>query len=168
MPNPLQRGFTLLDLLVTLALLALLATLAVPNFTTLIESNRQHTLLDELRDTLHGARTQAILEGRTLEVCPYTEALQCGTDWNKGWILRATRAQEPLRTRKSAHTPDTLLWSGYTGTVRFLPNGTSPTSNGRFILCGTEGPVGQLVINRQGRVRTATLRENQNERQRCP
>ncbi|MGE8500103.1 MAG: GspH/FimT family protein [Pseudomonas sp.] len=168
MRNPLQRGYTLFDLLVTLALIALLAAIAAPNLTQLVESNRQHALLGELQRSLQEARARAILEGRTIEICAYSTGEQCGEDWNKGWILRASRTKEILSVKQSTRSEGTLRWSGYSTTIRFRPNGTSPTGNGRFTLCAPQAMAWQLVINRQGRIRSASNSENQNEQHRCP
>lgn len=167
MHNPLQRGYTLLDLLVTLTLLALLATFAIPNLTQFVDSNRQQALLEELQRSLQAARARAILEGRTIEICAYSDEEPCGNDWNKGWILRVSRTKEVLTVKQSAPTEGTLRWNGYTPTVRFRPNGTSPTGNGRFTFCSSQAMAWQLVINRQGRIRSASSRENQDRHQRC-
>ncbi|MBU0900355.1 MAG: GspH/FimT family pseudopilin [Gammaproteobacteria bacterium] len=168
MLNLSQRGTTLLELLIVLSLLALLAVIGIPNFVNLIDRNRITATFDELHDTLQAARTQAITQGKTIEVCAYAQGAECGTDWSKGWTLRAAGTQEILRLNTSSHTKGSTHWSGYSKTIRFRSNGSSPTSNGRLIVCGQKELIGQLIINRQGRIREGSSEENRTERNRCP
>jgi type IV fimbrial biogenesis protein FimT len=168
MLNIFQRGTTLFELLTALSLLTLLVVTGIPNYVALVEKNRLMAVFDELHNTLQNARTQAITQGKTIEVCAYAQGSECGTDWNEGWTLRAAGTQEILRLNISSHTKGTVLWSGYSRTIRFRANGSSPTSNGRLILCGQKELIGQLIINRQGRIRLGSSEENRTERSRCP
>jgi type IV fimbrial biogenesis protein FimT len=62
------RGFTLLELMVAIAVLAILATVGVPSFNELIQNNRVTTQTNELVSALNFARTDAIKRGRNVEV----------------------------------------------------------------------------------------------------
>ncbi|MDZ4338102.1 MAG: GspH/FimT family pseudopilin [Pseudomonas sp.] len=167
MLNLFQRGTTLLELLTALSLLALLVTIGLPSFAALVEKNRLTALLDEFHNTLQEARTQAVTQARTIEVCPYKQGATCGTDWSNGWILRNAGTQEILRLNTSSHTEGSMRWSGYSKTIRFRSNGSSPTSNGRLIVCGHKELIGQVIINRQGRIRQGSSEENRSEQKRC-
>lgn len=168
MLNIIQRGTTLLELLTAVSLLTLLTVIGIPNFVALVENNRLTAAFDELHSTLQEARTQAITQGKTFEVCAYTQGAECGTDWSEGWTLRAAGTQEILRLNISSHTKGSTHWNGYSKTIRFRSNGSSPTSNGRLIVCGPKELIGQLIINRQGRIRQGSSEENRTERSRCP
>jgi type IV fimbrial biogenesis protein FimT len=167
MLNLCQRGSTLLELLTALALLALLVSMGLPTFVALIEKNRHTALFDELHNTLQEARTLAITQAKTIEVCAYQKGTECGTDWSNGWILRTAGTQETLRLNDSSHTESSMHWGGYSKTIRFRSNGSSPTSNGRLIACANKELIGQLVINRQGRIRKGSSEENRAEQKRC-
>ncbi len=74
--------------------------------------------------------------------------------------------QNPLQ-RFQQSQKSSLQWAGFDKTIRFHPNGTSPTSNGRFYLCYRGGVAWQLILNRQGRVRPGTQKENNNLAAKC-
>lgn len=73
----LGQGFTLLELMVTIAVLAILATVGVPSFRDLIQNNRVTTQANELVSALSFARTEAVKRGQSVEVLVAQE----GTGW---------------------------------------------------------------------------------------
>ena len=87
----LGRGFTLLELMVAIAVLAILATVGVPSFRALIQNNRVTTQANELVSALSFARTEAVKRGRNVEVV----ITQLGTGWNARVAVDAT--DEALR-----------------------------------------------------------------------
>ena len=84
-----NSGFTLLELMVTLAVAAILATIAIPSFWNLIQSNRATTEANELVSALHLARSEAIKRGTRVSLCPSSNQTTCtgGTNWSQGWIV---------------------------------------------------------------------------------
>lgn len=156
-------GFTLPELLITLCLLAVVASFALPNLSNYLHSNRQENLRHSLLSHLKATRSDAITSARRAELCGSSNGVHCDHRWSDGWLIRAPTTNTLLRY--SPHqSPDTLRWvgAGQTNhTVVYLANGTTASSNGRFILCSAEGlVVWQLVINRQGRVRQTVGLEN--------
>ncbi|MCK9238315.1 MAG: GspH/FimT family pseudopilin [Thiopseudomonas sp.] len=69
MPNTLnERGFTLVELMIIVALLAIVATIAVPNFTQFIRNNQVQAKADELTALVQYARSQAVAARKTYEL----------------------------------------------------------------------------------------------------
>jgi type IV fimbrial biogenesis protein FimT len=64
-----QRGFTLVELMITVAIAAIVLTLAVPSFEWTINSNRLSGSANELVNALHTARIEAIRRNRRTVVC---------------------------------------------------------------------------------------------------
>ena len=84
MPNLLSkrsRGITLLELMVTIAVLGIIASIAVPNLQQTIRANRVTSQHNELISLLHLARSQAIRLNSDVD-------LQLATQTNGGWTGR--------------------------------------------------------------------------------
>ncbi len=85
-----HAGFTLIELMLAVALGIILMTMAVPSFTSIVLNNRLATKTNELIADLHFARTEAIKQGRTATVCRSTNGTSCagsGQDWATGWLV---------------------------------------------------------------------------------
>ncbi|MFT6430737.1 MAG: type IV fimbrial biogenesis protein FimT [Halopseudomonas sp.] len=74
------KGFTLIELMVTVAVLAIALAIAVPSFAELIRSNRADSQREALVTALSLARSEAVKRGATVVVEPLS-----GTSWNGGW-----------------------------------------------------------------------------------
>lgn len=92
---PACRGYTLLELVVTLAVLAILATLTVPGFQDTIRRNARDSSMQDLSTALDFARAQAVTEGTMVSLCRSTDLGNCagggGSDWSAGWIVFTDR-----------------------------------------------------------------------------
>ena len=78
-----HRGFTLLELLIVMAIMAIVATLAAPSFTGVLERQRVRTVADTLRSSIDLARSEAVKRNTLITVS------RIGDDWNKGWQVMA-------------------------------------------------------------------------------
>jgi type IV fimbrial biogenesis protein FimT len=82
------RGFTLVELLVTLAVAAILLTVGVPSFRDLIYNNRLTAATNIFVSSINIARSEAIKQGRNATVCVSTDLATCtGGNWNQGWVV---------------------------------------------------------------------------------
>lgn len=63
-----MRGFTLVELMITIVLLAIVAGIAMPNFIQFIQKNQVQAKADELKTFLQFARGQAVTSRKTYEV----------------------------------------------------------------------------------------------------
>lgn len=75
-------GFTLVELMLTLAVAAILMAVAVPSFQQTIMDNRLSTQSNELVTALNYARSEAVKTHQTITV-----ASKNGTSWTSGWTI---------------------------------------------------------------------------------
>ncbi|PKO39027.1 MAG: hypothetical protein CVU33_06565 [Betaproteobacteria bacterium HGW-Betaproteobacteria-6] len=90
MPKPSirQSGLTLVELMVTLAVLAILLSIAVPSFQSAIATSQLTSSTNDLIATLAQARMEALRQGKRVTVCISSNGTQCATSgtWQQGWI----------------------------------------------------------------------------------
>ena len=63
------QGFTLIELIVTIAVVAIIATIAAPSFSNLLIKENLKTTAFNMRDTLKEARSRALLNRASTVVC---------------------------------------------------------------------------------------------------
>jgi type IV fimbrial biogenesis protein FimT len=89
--TPKLRGFTLIELMVVVAILATLAALAAPSFADAIRRQRVESMREEMLASLAQAKVEAITRGQgvtLLRTSPCPQA-QNALDWDCGWTVFA-------------------------------------------------------------------------------
>jgi len=101
-----QRGFTLIELMVTISVAAILLGIAVPSYNHLMQSNRASTTANRLLSTLMLARSEAIQRNQRVVVC----IVQAGSDacdtsstaWESGMMVFADADNDGVRDSAEA------------------------------------------------------------------
>lgn len=126
--QPGMAGFTLVELMVTLAVVGILAAVAAPAMTSLIAGNRLAGATGELTSSLQLARSEAIRRNAQVTVCASSNGTSCtaGTDWSS-WIVTGPDNSAAAGAADDvilAHTaPDSLRVSGPAAGIVFRPSG---------------------------------------------
>lgn len=94
LPHAVPRGFTWLELLVTLAILGTLAALGAPGLRALLDQRQVATQAGALADALRLARAEAVKRHQRVTICntpnPNAPAPVCAnvsTNWSTGWLI---------------------------------------------------------------------------------
>jgi type IV fimbrial biogenesis protein FimT len=84
-----SRGFTLIELMITILVAAILLGVALPEFRTTINNNRMANTSNDLVNAMNIARAEAISRGSAVSVCASADGAACSasTAWNAGWIV---------------------------------------------------------------------------------
>ena len=161
--NMSTRGFTLLELLVAVAVLAILVTLGVPSFAGLVRNTRELNAYHLLTASLAAGRIAAVRYNTPVLVCPSEDGAHCRDDpaWEDGWIVRLERpapggAPTTLQHVDGIGAGLALRSTGGRRRVRFTPAGWSYGSNLSIRLCTRKESrlLGKVVVNNAGRTRT--------------
>ena len=174
------RGFTLLELMVVLAIVAILTTLAVPSFTRLIQSNTMSSNVNTFMADLRYARSESTRRGGGVVMCrsdaPEAAPPVCsttsgpgGNGWLSGWIVYLDvnndgvigagdllRIQSPLRQMDSITENDGQASSIFsftaTGRLLYVSSATSLQFGGSAYAPDVQRV---LCVNAGGRARIA-------------
>jgi type IV fimbrial biogenesis protein FimT len=167
------RGFTLVELLVVLAVGAILLAIAIPSYAFLVNSSRLAAVTNDLVTALHLARSEAIKRGMRVTACKTSNAMAvspiCDTtaSWQQGWLVFVDggttgvidSGDTLLQVQDSVYVLITITTSNYGSFISYLPSGASQGSNGlangtiRICLVGTRR---DIIINNTGRIRLDT------------
>lgn len=164
------RGTTLVEAMVTLAIVAILASLGIPGLTGFLKDARRDGLVLDLMGALNYCRSQAILRGHNVTLCPSADGLAClGVgQWELGWIVFAdadsdgvVQESEELLRRHPPVQGDATIRGGKPR-VTYQSSGFSPGYNDTLRICDGRGTAEarSVVISMQGRARVRKQANN--------
>lgn len=119
-----DRGFTLLELMITLIVFAIISVVAIPNFQNYMLQNRVKTGAQELFTSLLYARSEAVKRDASVYIVPADPDA-----WHEGWIVTSEqsrtyaecegggandclRLQQPLSGLAVTTTDDKIVYRG--------------------------------------------------------
>jgi type IV fimbrial biogenesis protein FimT len=164
-------GFTLIELMVTVAMIVIVLTIGVPAFKETLRNNVLTSEINEFTATLNFARSEAVKRGVSVTVRKTSASSLVG--WEGGWQvftdvssngLLDVATDQVLRVHESLKTNYTLRGNNnFKNYISYKPSGESNTF-GSFALCDTSGgatpptkSTSRLIsVNILGRISLAT------------
>ena len=163
------RGFTLVELLVCLAVMAIVSGYIVPSVGSVVSRSRAATAINWLVSSVIFTRYTAVTMNQTVTLCPSATGHSCGGHWHDGAIAftdankdrRIDGADRLLRRFIFPVKGATLAWHAFRNQqyLQMTGEGFTNYQNGNFVYCPPDKDprfARQLVINMQGRARLST------------
>ena len=154
-----SNGFTLIELMVAIAILAVLLGVAAPGLSQFLVNNRLTSQINELVSDISQARNEAGSRGTTVSICIAATSTTCatsGTAWEAGRIIfvdpnrnGAIDTGEAIIKYAPALDGGTNLASSSFSSDRYITfrpfGGLTSTSGGTFTLCATGYTTGRQI-----------------------
>ena len=178
-----QSGFTLIEMMVVLAIAVILTTSAVPSFQTFIQNNRLSTASHQFITSLNLARSEAVKRGKRVTVCKISNSTACTTSngWEQGWIIfvdedgngaRDAGTDELLRVQVALAGIDSidgqthvanLISYADSGFPQLVTGGSLSPQLSTLVICDSRdfgSHAKALVVNTTGSVRTTSATDS--------
>jgi type IV fimbrial biogenesis protein FimT len=171
--NRRQSGFTLLELMIVLAVAAILVSIAIPNMRTFIQDGRLTSQANDFVTDINVARSHAIHRPATVVICPSATGAAClplGSNWEGGRLIFVdgdgdstccSGLDERLRYREALSTANTQRTAAVDPDIDpmvFSGEGLLTSGGGAFTfnLCDERGTAhGRVVSVTRTQVRVA-------------
>lgn len=161
-----QYAFSLIELMMAVAILAILMTVVLPDMRYALINNRITTRANEFISAFHLARSEAVTYNKPVQIIPIDD------DWNKGWKIwsddNKDNVEDPLEVIKSFEyaqqniliTPPT----GVTAVVYTPPRGSITASAPLIFTICLENRQSYEPLGREIRIENETGRVSMSNR----
>ncbi|WP_313243711.1 GspH/FimT family pseudopilin [Stenotrophomonas rhizophila] len=160
-----SKGFTLVELMVTVAVVAILTAIAYPSFQSTIRSNRVAAGHNELLGLVNLARSEAVRNNHGGGVCGSTSGNSCDGNWGGGMMAFAdtdksgtfTSGETVLRFNKIGNG---LVIQGPAAVIAFDARGRRRAGADQSVVmrpdkCGSQQLLRTLTVNASGQISSA-------------
>ncbi|MFK7852759.1 MAG: GspH/FimT family pseudopilin [Granulosicoccus sp.] len=107
------KGFTLIELMVAVAIAGILLAVGVPSFAAAVKESRISSQYNSLVGSLYLARSEAVKGPGQVTVCPRKNkgSEECGgkSDWENGWLVFIDNTRVSGETEAKVDTADEII-----------------------------------------------------------
>ncbi|MEM9402853.1 MAG: GspH/FimT family pseudopilin [Pseudomonadota bacterium] len=172
-----QCAYSLLELVLTVAVASIVIALAVPSFGDTLARQRQRAEIDALFRAMYHAKKASVTHHDTVTVCASADGEQCiaSADWSVGWMMFVNhdRDSPPQRDddepRLKVHSVHPNVEISSNRRYYTLRSTRRRATNGTLVVCDRTGRVAPraLVVSFTGRPRVAS-ETTRGRAYRCP
>lgn len=167
-----QRGWSLYETLITLAVVGTIVVLAVPNFKPVLANQRMSTSVNTLVSALHLSRSEAIHHGQRATLCPTEDGNTCvdsHTEWHRGFMVyidhnanRQRDEDEPIVRMFQIGQNIQMRSSRGRDHITYQASGLASGSNATFVFCDNSksAMARMVVVSNGGRPRVLPAQDN--------
>lgn len=169
-----EQAFTLIELMIGIAVTLIVLSISVPAMASFVAGNAQSAAVNQFMGELNLARQSAVRLQQPVTVCPSQSGLSCESwaSWSDGLIIfvdpnrdNILDADETLlrRINTSSEVLSITPKSRFRWSVRFQPDGSAGGKNGTHVLCAERSlsKPKAVVISNAGRIRVRDANPNE-------
>ncbi len=154
-----ERGFTLLELMITLAVGGLLLSMAVPALQSFTNNSKRAGAVNDFVSSMHLARNTAITANSRVTICASSNATNCqAVTWDQGWIVfidpnsnQSVDIGETILSVSNGLDRVSLQSAQFGTYMMYRPNGRAMNASisgnfGQFMVCDSRGAEHAKVV----------------------
>jgi type IV fimbrial biogenesis protein FimT len=162
-----QRGYTLVELMVSIGVLTILGAVALPGMENIMLNNSRVSLTNEFSSSLQVARSEAATRNQRVTMCASGNGTSCGSAsaWKNGWIVfndvdlsGAPNGDELIIKDVRSDGEIDIVPNTFSAAITYRPNGramadTIAENTGEFTFCDHRGAehARVLIVGSNGR-----------------
>lgn len=165
-----SRAFTLIELIIVLAVISIVLSVGIPGIGSLAGNSRITSAVNSMVRHLHYARSEAVKLGIPVVLCPSLGGTDCDDSfhWENGFILFADHdgdrnpgsGEKVLRHYDVGKNHTRILTSAGRKKITYQASGMSPGSTATITVCDPNGrvPPKAVILSNPGRPRLSNTR----------
>lgn len=162
-----EFGYTLVELIVTTALLAILIQVAVPPMSGLLANWQRDSATRSITDHLILARSEAIRWSRRVVMCNSTDGINCAPasekEWKSGWLVfqdldndnQFGGSDKLIAVSQGVNGVASISGKALVQRFVFMPTGMMASGMSTLRITPRSGAEQRITVNRVGRVRVS-------------
>lgn len=163
-----MKGFTLIEMLIVLAIAGILCLIGIPSFNSLKNSIYADAAISQLCRAIELTRSEAIKTNSIATLCPSADGYQCGKNWSKGYIVfidheengQVDSDDQIIHFFKPVKGEGSMTWKNFRGFdyLQMTPLGNTNAQNGTFTYYSADKKIKKtLVVSLSGRIRSEII-----------